>query len=140
MLTGLAAIVALGCASPRSIPAKASTTGTILVRTGYVSDVRDVTIHDHSRTSAAPVIGALIGGLAGSVIGSGRALATIGGAAGGSLAAQQVTRPETSSLKKVTVRFEDGATETYEVSMEDPFQVGEPVKIVNRNGNIQLMR
>ncbi len=121
---------------------QSSTTGAILVRTGYVSDVQDVTIHDHSGTSAAPAVGALVGGIAGSLIGSGsgRLLGTLGGAAGGSLAAQQLARPDTSSLRKVTVRFEDGTSHIYEVGAEEPFRVGEPVKVVNRSGNIQVLR
>jgi outer membrane lipoprotein SlyB len=144
LTSGLSAILVLGCAShPESQEGmQSSTTGTFLVRTGYVSDVRDVAIHDDSRNSAAPAVGALVGGIAGSMIGSGggRALGAIGGAAGGSLAAQQLARPEKSSLKKVTVRFEDGASQTYEANPEDPFQIGEPVKVISRNGNIQLMR
>ncbi|MGV3741026.1 MAG: glycine zipper 2TM domain-containing protein [Burkholderiaceae bacterium] len=144
MIICFAVALATGCASHSVAPdsLQSSTTGTILVRTGYVSGVQDVTIHDHSRSSAAPAVGALVGGVAGSLIGSGssRVLGTLGGAAGGSLAAQQLARPEISSRKKVTVRFEDGTSQIYEVGAEEPFRVGEAVKIVNRAGNIQVLR
>lgn len=144
LFAGILTVFVLGCASQPNPDEtmQFSTTGSILVRSGYVADVRDITVHDHTSSPAAPAIGALIGGVAGSLIGSGsgRAVAAIGGAAGGSIAAQQLAKPGTTSLRKVTVRFEDGQTQTYEVGANESFQVGEAVKIVNRNGNIQLVR
>lgn len=144
LIVSLTALSMVACAS---LPEphermQSSTTGTTLVRTGYVTEVRDVTVHDNSSSPAAPAIGALVGGVAGSMIGSGsgRAIAAIGGAAGGSVAAKQLAKPGTTTLKKVTVRFEDGGLQTYDVNTEEPFRVGEPVKVVNRNGNILLTR
>jgi outer membrane lipoprotein SlyB len=144
LFAGLTAMLVLGCAAQPELhgAAQSSTTGTTLVRSGFVTDVRDVGIHDHSSSPAAPAIGAVVGGVAGSLFGSGsgRALAAIGGAAGGSIAAQQLAKPGTSYLRKVSVRFEDGQTQTYDVGADETFQVGQAVKIINRNGNIQLER
>lgn len=137
-------MLVLGCVSQPDSPgsAQTSTTGTMLVRSGFVTEVRDVAIHDHSSSPAAPAIGAVVGGVAGSMLGSGsgRALAAIGGAAGGSMAAQQLAKPGTSYLRKVNVRFDDGQTQSFDVGTDQNFRVGEAVKIVNRNGNIQLER
>jgi outer membrane lipoprotein SlyB len=147
LIAGLNVLLLLGCASHPPLPAnaestEASTSAAIFIRSGYVTDVRDVTVHDHSSPPSAPIAGALIGGIAGSLIGhgSGRTLAAIGGAAGGSVAARELTKPGETRLKKVTVRFADGATQSYELGAEENFQVGEPVKIVKRNGNIHLTR
>jgi outer membrane lipoprotein SlyB len=147
LFAGLSALVMLGCASHPQFPAntessEASTTAAILIRSGYVTDVRDVIVHDNSSPPSAPIAGALIGGIAGSLIGhgSGRTLAAIGGAAGGSVAARELTKTGEARLKKVTVRFADGATQSYETGAEENFQIGEPVKIVKRNGNVHLTR
>lgn len=144
LLAGLIVLLASGCASHPDVSQKMqfSPTGTSLVRTGYVSDVRDVAVRDHSRASGAPAIGALVGGAAGSLIGSGsgRMLGAISGAAGGSLAAQRLARPEESTVTKVTVRFEDGSSEAYEADPKEAFRIGEPVKVVNHHGVIRLMR
>lgn len=144
LLACLTAFLASGCASLPDTQQKmqSGTAGTSLIRTGYVSDVRDVAIQDHSRASGAPAIGALVGGVAGSLIGSGsgRMLGAVGGAAGGSLAAQRLARPEQSTVTKVTVRFEDGSSQIYEVDLKESFRIGEPVKVVSHHGDIRLMR
>jgi outer membrane lipoprotein SlyB len=105
-LAGLSVLLALGCASHAQLPEnpeniEASTTATIFIRSGYVTDVRDVAVHDNASAPSAPVVGALVGGIAGSMIGrgSGRTLAAIGGAAGGSVAAQELTKPGETRLK-----------------------------------------
>lgn len=145
LLAGLSALLLLGCAAHPQPPVnaestEASTPATIFIRSGYVSDVRDVAVHDNASAPSAPVVGALIGGIAGSLIGhgSGRSLAAIGGAAGGSVAARELTKPGKIQLKKVTVRFADGQLQTYELDTEENFRVGEPVKIVKRNGKIHI--
>lgn len=144
LFAGLMAASVLGCAShPEPHGSKGfRTSGAVLVRSGYVVEVRDVTVHDHSGSPAAPAIGAVVGGVAGSLFGSGsgRAVAAIGGAAGGSLAARQLAKPGTSHLRKVSVRFEDGQTQTYDVGADEIFQPGEAVKIVRREGKFQLVR
>jgi outer membrane lipoprotein SlyB len=144
-LTGLSIFLVLGCTSHPQLaknpePTGANTSAAIFIRSGYVADVRDVAVHDNSSSSSAPVAGALIGGIAGSLIGrgSGRTLAAIGGAAGGSIAAQELTKPGETRLKKVTVRFANGETQSYELDADEYFQVGEPVKIVQRNGKMHL--
>ncbi len=144
LIAALTPVLLLGCASHQEAheTTQASTTGILLVRTGYVTEVRDVAVQDHSTHPSVPAIGALVGGVAGSLIGSGsgRAVAAIGGAAGGSIAGRELAKPGTTYLKKVSVRFEDGQLQTYDASTNDAFRVGEPVKVVNRNGNIELMR
>jgi outer membrane lipoprotein SlyB len=147
LLAGLSALLMLGCAAHPQLPAnaestEASTTAAIFIRSGYVIDVRDVTVHDNASAPSAPVVGALLGGIAGSLIGrgGGRTLAAIGGAAGGSVAAQELTKPGKTQLKKVTVRFANGELQTYELGADESFQVGEAVRIVQRNGKIHLTR
>lgn len=142
-LAGLTVLLASGCASHPDLPLnmQASATGPTLVRTGYVSDVRDVAIQDHSRASGAPAIGMFVGGAAGSLIGngSGRMISAIGGAIGGSLVAQGLAHPDQFAVTQVTVRFEDGSAQNYQVNPAEPFRIGEPVKVVKHNGSIRLM-
>jgi outer membrane lipoprotein SlyB len=138
------ALSVLGCAaSPNARhPEIASTSGITLVETGSIVNARDVRIDDNKSAPLSPVIGALLGGVAGSMIGSGsgRAIATVGGAAGGSIAAQEVTRAGSTHLTRITVRLDDGREATYDTAPEEAFRIGERVQITSHAGKPKIVR
>lgn len=83
-------------------------------------------------------VGAVAGGVAGAVIGSqfghgtGRTALGVLGAAGGAYAGHEVEKNlKKSTLWRITVRMEDGASRTLSQSTQPAFAVGEKVKVVN---------
>lgn len=85
-------------------------------------------------------VGAVAGGVAGGVLGNqfghgtGRALLTVGGAAGGAFAGDAIEgNMKKHTAWRVTVRLEDGSVRTLQQSTQPPFAVGDRVRIVNGN-------
>lgn len=139
----LAAVISVSCASqPDSAPmSTASTQGTTLVQTGYVTDVRDITIRSSQQSVAGATVGALLGGIAGSNIGSGfgRTAATVAGATAGSITGQHVGKSNgDTSLIRLTVRFESGDVRTYDIEPGAAFRVGEQVKVITTAGKVRV--
>jgi outer membrane lipoprotein SlyB len=138
LLAAIATIAIPGCASrtPTS-----STQGTTVVRTGQVTDIRDVTVRGGRSSGLGSFAGAVLGGVAGSTIGSGygRAAAGVGGALAGSMAGQHLEQTSTSaSMTELTIRLENGETRTYPVQDGGNFRIGDSVTVTTHSGVTQI--
>jgi outer membrane lipoprotein SlyB len=140
VLTGLALIA--GCASPSRSPTM-STEGSMLVRTAYVSEVRDVTVKGGQDSGIGSAVGAILGGIADSSIGSGhgRTVAGIGGAVAGGVAGQKLEETRaTRSEVELRLRFDNGEVHSYRVGPDTDFRVGETVKVITGQGETRITR
>jgi outer membrane lipoprotein SlyB len=88
--------------------------------------------------SGAPTgLGAVIGGIAGGIIGhqfgagSGNTAATIGGAVAGGLVGNEVQRANAHDRYRITVRLDSGGTVTTSDVGEGQLRVGDRVRVVN---------
>jgi outer membrane lipoprotein SlyB len=95
-------------------------------------------VHPVEVAGEASGVGAVAGGVAGGVVGNqfghgaGRALLTIGGAAGGAYAGNAIEKNmKKHTVWKVAVRLDDGSTRTLSLNAQPPFAAGERVRIVN---------
>lgn len=131
-----------GCASPSRSPTM-STEGSMLVRTAYVSEVRDVTVKGGQDSGIGSALGAILGGIAGSSIGSGhgRTVAGIGGAITGGVAGQKLEQASaTRSELELRLRFDNGDVRSYRVNSDTDFRVGETVKVITGKGETRITR
>jgi outer membrane lipoprotein SlyB len=118
-----------------------STEGTILVRNGTVTEVRDITTHGGHSSGIGTAVGAVLGSIAGSTIGGGRgsAVASVGGGVAGGLAGHHVEQAtDTHSATQVTVRLENGEEHVYNVAPGEVFKVGDSVRILNGNSGARI--
>ena len=100
---------------------------------GVVESVRAVEAKG-SGSGVGAVAGGLAGGLLGNQIGHGgtRTLLTIGGAAGGAYAGNEIERNlNRHTVWRVAVRLEDGSLRTLSQRTQPPFAVGDRVRIVD---------
>jgi outer membrane lipoprotein SlyB len=142
----LTATMMTGCLSQpemqpdSSLAPVSSTEGVTLVRSGIVTDVRDVTLRGGKSSAAGSLVGSMLGGFAGSAIGGGhgRTLATIAGAAAGGMAGQYAGKPREKSATKLTVRHENGDVNIYDAEPGATFRVGDAVKIITQRGNVKI--
>lgn len=127
-----------GCASRLPV---SSTTGTTLVRTGTVVDVRDVDVRGGQASGLASAVGAILGGVAGSTIGSGTgsAVAAAGGAIAGGVAGQYASeRANASRTVQVRVKFEGGEEQVYQVEPTKSFKKGDVIHVTTTTSGTQL--
>jgi outer membrane lipoprotein SlyB len=111
------------------------------VRYGTVSGIRYVTLEGSS--TGGTILGAVAGGLLGRSIGggSGRDIATaagaVAGSAVGSRAGQAVNRRQGV---EITVALDQGGEVaiTQQVDRNEPFAVGERVRVLNRGGRARV--
>jgi outer membrane lipoprotein SlyB len=100
------------------------------VEAGTVTAIREVTIQNDSR-GVATATGAVLGGLAGNMVGGGRGrtAATVGGVVAGGAAGNAIagtTRPGV----EITVRLESGRTvAVVQEGSQDQFRVGDAVRV-----------
>jgi outer membrane lipoprotein SlyB len=136
-LTGLVAIALIaGCASKPPVQTTMSTRGSTLVRTAYVSEVRDVEVRGGSDSGIGAAIGAVLGSIVGSKIGSGhgRTATSIGGAVAGGAAGRHIEQSGGgSNATELTLRFDRGEVRTYRIEAEGDFRVGDTVKVITSN-------
>lgn len=135
------ALLIAGCASPPPTQTVMSTQGTTLVRTAYVTQVRDIAVRGGSDSGVGTAVGAVLGGLAGSTIGSGngRTAASIGGAIVGGMAGRHIERTARSSTTtELTVRFDGGEMRTYRIEDDANFRVGDKVKVINGHDGVRI--
>ncbi len=104
---------------------------------GVVTSVQAVA-HQGQGTGVGAVGGAVVGGLVGHELGSGRGkdLMTVVGAVGGGLAGNQIEKKvKSSTVYEITVRLEDGTTRVVTEANPPTWRQGDKVRIVN--GQIQ---
>jgi outer membrane lipoprotein SlyB len=100
---------------------------------GIVESVRAVEAKG-SGSGVGAVAGGVAGGVLGNQIGHGgtRTLLTIGGAAGGAYAGNEIERNlNRHTVWRVAVRLEDGSLRTLSQRSQPPFAVGDRVRIVD---------
>ncbi len=139
----LAAALAGGCASSQSGTPLSSTRGSTLVRSALVVEIRDVVVQGNQHAGAGAVLGGVLGAIAGNTVGSGfgRVLATSGGALIGGAAGQQAGRAASrSNLVRLTLRTANGNLETHDVGANEPFHVGDEVRIITDNDGTRVVR
>jgi outer membrane lipoprotein SlyB len=115
----------------------------MLIRTAYVSEVRDITVKGGQDSGIGSAVGAIMGGIAGSSIGSGhgRTVAGIGGAIVGGVAGQKLEQAgATRSEVELRLRFDNGDVRSYRVDSDVDFQVGETVKVITGKGETRITR
>jgi outer membrane lipoprotein SlyB len=121
----------------------ASTQGTTLVRSGQVMEVRDVAIQGGRTSGLGSVVGAVLGGLAGSAVGGGNGstVASIGGALAGGVAGQQVEQSGNQRrMIDVSVRFDNGDVRNYRIESDQPVRVGDTVTISTGPEGTRIVR
>ena len=100
---------------------------------GVIESIRAAEVKGEA-SGVGAVTGGVAGGLLGNQIGHGtaRALLTIGGAAGGAYAGNEIERNvRKHTVWRVGVRLQDGTLRTLTQSVQPPFAVGERVRIVD---------
>ena len=121
------AILLAGCAEPQSRPYDSPA-----YRQGVVDRIEVIKKGDNNNI-AGTIIGGIAGGLIGHQVGggSGQTAATIIGGVGGAVAGSQVqqrTRGANETFR-VTVRFENGATETVRQDDISDMRTGDRVRV-----------
>jgi outer membrane lipoprotein SlyB len=124
-----------GCAYPEPYPVY-STAPVVTQRTEY-GVVESIEMYRGG--GGAPIgLGAIIGGIAGGIIGhqfgsgSGQTAATIGGAIAGGAVGHQVERANAADRYRIFVRLDSGGTVALDQVGEGELRVGDRVRIVNR--------
>ena len=117
-------------APPRPEPAKAAP---VCGNCGVVASVDTVKLQGEGSGLGA-VAGGVVGGLLGNQVGggSGKKIATVAGAAGGAYAGHQAEKHLKSTVRyDVTVKMDDGSTQTFSYDSQPAFQAGSKVRVVN---------
>lgn len=111
------------------------------VEAGTVTAIREVTIQNDSR-GVATATGAVLGGLAGNMVGGGRGrtAATVGGVVAGGAAGNAIagtTRPGV----EITVQLESGRTvAVVQEGSPDQFRVGDAVRVTSDGVTTRVAR
>jgi outer membrane lipoprotein SlyB len=136
-LIGVAVAAALAAAAPAVY---AETSHAHYSKVAYIERARVVNIDvvhqggDRHSSGAGAVIGGIAGGVLGHQFGSGRGntAATVAGAAGGALAGNEIEkrRNDTGSDRyRITVRFEDGREATFDQPSLEGLRVGDIARV-----------
>ena len=99
---------------------------------GSVTSV-DLVKHKGEGSGLGAVGGAVVGGVLGHQVGSGRGrdVATVAGAGAGAYAGHQIEKEAKSTQNyNVAVRLDDGTSQTFSYQSEPAFRVGDKVRIV----------
>ena len=102
---------------------------------GVVTAVGKAEVDDgHSRNVIGTVAGGVLGGVLGNQVGggSGKDLARIVGALGGAYAGNRIQNArEKTTVYRITVQLDDGASQTFDHAVDPVLLVGARVKVVN---------
>jgi outer membrane lipoprotein SlyB len=101
---------------------------------GTVVDVKTVK-NAGEASGAGAVIGGIAGGVLGHQVGSGRGkdVATVAGAAGGAYAGHQIEKSNKATTShNVTVKMDDGTTRLFSYASATSYKIGDKVKIVDK--------
>jgi len=116
-------------AQPKPEAAKAP----VCANCGVVASVDAIKLQGEGSGLGA-VAGGVVGGLLGNQIGggSGKKIATVAGAAGGAYAGHQAEKHLKSTVRyDVTVKMDDGTTQTFSYDTQPALQPGSKVRVVN---------
>jgi outer membrane lipoprotein SlyB len=141
-----ASVVVAGCASPGlggGNYSRGQARGEQTVRLGTVEAVRDVTI-DASNTGTGTLVGAGLGGIAGSTAGRGNranAAGAIAGAVVGGVIGNAIEKGSNDRRGvEVTVRLEGGQMIAITQEKDEEFRVGDRVRILAGQGASRVTR
>ncbi len=116
-------------AQPQPEPARAP----VCDNCGIVASVDAIKLKGEGSGLGA-VAGGVVGGLLGHQVGggTGKKIATVAGAAGGAYAGHQAEKHLKSTVRyDVTVKMDDGTTQTFSYDAQPAFQAGSKVRVVN---------
>ena len=108
-----------------------------IVRTGTVTGVRPIVIQNDKSSGAGMLAGGALGGVAGNAVGggTGRTIATVGGAILGALAGNAIENSVgKSSGYEITVRLDNGETRVVAQEADVPISVGQRVQVISGAG------
>jgi len=119
--------------------------GEMSVRLGVVETVRDVNIDARGRDSGTgTLVGASLGGIAGSTVGGGgraNAAGAIAGAVVGGLVGNAVEKNNNERRGvEVTVRLEGGKLVAITQEKDEDFRVGDKVRVLSGQGTTRVSR
>jgi outer membrane lipoprotein SlyB len=139
-LTLLAAAATLaatvGCASnangPGAAPVAPVTPSPSVYQSAMYGQVRAINTVDRpgNASGAGAVLGAVIGGVAGHQVGTGKTAATVGGAVAGGVIGNEIEKRHNSGTEvyRVDVQFDDGHTQSYDFRELNGLQIGDRVR------------
>jgi len=144
----LASAVLAGCATPGLGGGdynRRQVRGEMTVRLGIIETVRDVTIDARGAESGTgTLVGAGLGGIAGSTVGGGNranAAGAIAGAVVGALIGSAVEKGNNDRRGvEVTVRLEGGKLIAVTQEKDEDFRVGDKVRILSGQGVTRVSR
>lgn len=111
------------------------------VLTGRVVDIQDV-VQQRNNTGAGAVLGVIAGGLIGNQVGggSGKTLATIGGAVGGGFAGNAIEKNRGPNVQVViTIRSDSGRIVQIQ-QKGTSLRIGDRVQVTQQGSDIQVLR
>ena len=117
----------------RARPAPGPTRSAVCAECGVVESVREVVTRGEG-SGIGVAGGAVVGGLLGNQVGSGRGqdAMTVVGAVGGALAGNEIEkRVKSTRSYAITVRFEDGSSRAFSEANAPSWRTGDKVKVVN---------
>jgi len=135
----LAAMIAVtGCAGGTGGKdySRAQTRSVQEVQMGYVESVREVKI-EGTKTPIGAGAGAVVGGVAGSTVGSGKgsvvgtAIGAVLGGLGGAATEEAVTRKKGV---EITVKLDSGRMLAITQTADEPFRIGDRVRVLSGDG------
>ena len=106
------------------------------VELGTIASVQQVQI-EGTKSGAGAAIGAVVGGIAGSGVSNGRgsSIATVLGAVGGGLLGHTIENAATKKTGlELTVELDSGRLVSVVQEAEEPFRVGDRVRLLSRGG------
>jgi outer membrane lipoprotein SlyB len=98
-------------------------------RTGRVERVRETVYEQRGDPAGGAVAGAIVGGILGHAITGGHGGGLVGAIGGAAVGANASQGGGQQVVYYVTVRFDDGAAQTYAFRGYLPFQPGDPVRL-----------
>jgi outer membrane lipoprotein SlyB len=115
----------------------------ISARYGVVTEVRRTNVREARGLGAGAVIGALVGGVVGSTVGhgTGRTLATVGGAVAGGAVGQGIQNRNADNQEGylITVRVDNGNILTIAQDTHDWVRAGQRVRIDGYGDNLRVV-
>ena len=138
----LTSLILAGCARSKSgdVYSRDPARREMLVRTGVVESVREVTM-EGTNSGAGTFVGAAVGGVAGSTVGGGRGqiVGAIIGALLGGLAGSAIEENATKkNALEITVNLDGGMLVAVVQEMGEIFYPGERVRILSGDGSTRV--